>query len=213
MARLLGVEVKLEVPPELAILMLLGVILLVRFLFVAPYELYSEERTKCVKLESETSRPALRGAIQQIVSGRDDQGGQMRVYVNLEILNTGAPSVARGFQLYAESASGRFQFDLYALPGGTTLGSIVLRPSHSIVDKTYATPIPNGGGVRGWLCGKARDPEMFTEEIREGGFALEVRFHDVHDTLYSCSYRNPPGKGGDELKYYPDGGGPELAPR
>ena len=101
----------------------------------------------------ETDIDGLRCFIEQTIVGM--QGPDtLAILVNMRITNTGPPSIAQNFEITVETAYAKTKLALFTIPHGMSIGPIALGPSDGIMDKTIISPIPTGGGVRGWILGK-----------------------------------------------------------
>jgi hypothetical protein len=181
----------------------------------ASYFVWRTERLKVSELDSalrherEQGVPELYTTFDQMIVGEVRESAQIftRVFVNMSITNTRAPSIAVRFSM--RITRGAIEFDVrlqapkeidLARQGG---GKLTVMPEDFIFEKTV-TPIPSGGMVRGFLggviVGKGAD------EVYVPGTKIEISFEDVRRKRHSVEYVLPENPD-DSFRYLPDGSG------
>jgi hypothetical protein len=211
-----------KVVPRLTISQWLTVamILLLLFTLEGAYRLVGKNRLAAAtditrlqadvrRLEAERRDPDFVVAIEQTVAGHNPEfPNDLAAFVNVSLLNRGAPSIADQWGGYVKIAGTRREAKNLTIPENTTLhmheGSIItLHASDAIYEKGM-TRVETGAMMRGWLCllveGAGSAKEFF---VQANG--VEVRCEDYLGHEYRAVHDFRADRG--PMRYYPGSGG------
>jgi hypothetical protein len=144
--------------------------------------------------EKNPNTPRLSGQIEQVKVGKSSDNNETQVLIRLSVRNTGAPSIAEGFELAIRSGNFEAHDNPKEIPKDYTLlpvdksPKITLNPQE-MISRTAPNPIARGSLERGWLR------FMFTntqpERIWRPGMKYTVSFADISGKTYSTDYLVP----------------------
>jgi hypothetical protein len=138
------------------------------------------------------------------VRGVDNTGKEFSatgVFINLTLLNKGAPSIARRFRIFLIVGQSRVNLPLFTITDGMQLSNpnLVLGSADAIYEKGVKR-IERGAQISGWLY--AQVDRWSADEIRGTGNVIEVVVEDYLGTEYTASQIFS-GEGHDPLTYIP----------
>lgn len=144
--------------------------------------------------EKDPKTPRLSGRIEQVKVGKSTDGNYTQILILLSVRNTGAPSIAEGFDLTIKSADFEAHDNPTEIPKDYTVlpvdksPKVVLNPQDEISPKTLS-PIERGSLERGWLRYVLEDVRL--ERIWRPGMTYTVSFADISGKTYSADYLMP----------------------
>jgi hypothetical protein len=143
---------------------------------------------------SRQSGPLLKPHAGHISRGTNEDGA-MVVICEMEVINSGSPSVARDWSMEVlipnekpirAAMIVRFPPDKWVTKTLRGAERVFLRPNW-LPDKAGTTPIATGGSVSGYVVFVI--PNAALNYLDSAGTVYRVAFRDVHDTPYICDYR------------------------
>ena len=144
--------------------------------------------------EKDPNTPRLSGQIEQVRVGRSPDDNETQVLIRLSVRNTGASSIAEGFDLTIKSGNFEAHDNPKEIPKDYTLlpvdksPKITLNPQDSITG-TADNPIARGSLKRGWLRFVFMNTQP--ERIWRPGMKYTVSFADISGKTYSTDYLVP----------------------
>jgi hypothetical protein len=190
-----------------------SVICLIGGLVLAPYFAYSkvaDERDSAISAQLnsqlQAQAPNLIGTINSVIGGSNKaDSATLGVFVNMTVLNRGAPSIVDNFQPFLTISGLRSQLPPYVIADDTTLHAsktqqIRLTSMDAIYEKRNTIPLERGAQIRGWLYFKV--PNMTTDRFFRDGTSVEVEFTDYLGKSYSASQALS-ASAHDQFQYFP----------
>jgi hypothetical protein len=165
----------------------------------AAFSAWREQYLKCM--------PRLHGEILSLI-WTELGAEQTLLLLQLQIVNTGEPSIARAYEAKARLADGT---ELNAIPSHVRIGVELRSETETttvdrLIYEETTSAIPSGGQAGGWI---GFELPAVRERIHRQDTTIVVSFRDARDNRYSvtCSATGT-GKG---LKYHPGAGAaPEM---
>ena len=126
------------------------------------------------------------GSVDQVLSGTSSKSGDVGIFINLSIRNTGNPSIVEDFHLHIKTPSIAFERTVmtYTLPEGFMDGSnqagtrVAFRDEDMLINK-ITKPVETGGMISGWLFFPLFG-EKEIRDVRMPDTQWEIMFKDVY---------------------------------